>query len=916
MKKRLLSTFMAAVISILSAGAVNVSAATTTTMNVINITQSLDSASELTWLASANVKVSEADNIGGRYNVLKVEGLANSNNNTAGLKLPDGFAFKEGDILTYRLDVYSETSINPDIWLRNHNSTLAPFAQFSHESITTNTWRTVTKTVTYDEMVKISVGGGSTGNFDTAGNYAIYIRPRSSATVYLDNFTVTVSREVGRGNIINIDTPLDSASELTWIASDAVTVSNTNGVGGRDKVLKVEGLANSNNNTAGLRFPDGFTFKEGDILTYSLDVYPNSAINPDIWVRNHNSSLAPFVTLFQESIPANTWTTITKKTTYEEMVQQSLAAGSTGNFSASGNYAIYIRPRSNATVYLDNLKVTVSRLGYEEPAPAPTPTPEAHQHTYGEWKTDGATNHKKTCSLCGDIVRKAHTWNVGVITTEPTYTSTGIKTYTCTGCGQTKTEAVDKLVSPSERTTITVGSVTTCAENGITVPVSISKNAGLMGLTLQIKYDSDVLALTGATKGTALRNLAFTRGAMNENPATFIWDGSSEDTSNGQILLLTFAIVDTTASEYTVEAIVKSACDDKLNTVQTNATAGNITKKSHSYSSWMKNDNDTHKKVCDCGKEITEIHNWNAGTITIPATHTKDGEKTYTCATCGETKTEVIEKDAESHTYESYVADGAKNHKKLCSCGAFAIEAHKWDAGVVITQPTAGTAGVKRYTCTVCKYTKTETSGSRLPTENDTNLTVGNITARSGDEITVTVSISKNVGITGLQLTFGYNTDALTLTKVTKGTALGSMEFTEPGDFNEERLVFVWDGQDADSSNGEILLLNFKVADTAVAGDYQIFVNLEIACDQNFNSVPIYLKNGTVKIANQLPGDINNDKTVDIKDVMLTRRYVAGGYGVTLNESIADVNKDGSVDIKDVMLMRRYVAGGYGVVLK
>ena len=142
------------------------------------------------------------------------------------------------------------------------------------------------------------------------------------------------------------------------------------------------------------------------------------------------------------------------------------------------------------------------------------------------------------------------------------------------------------------------------------------------------------------------------------------------------------------------------------------------------------------------------------------------------------------------------------------------------------------------------------------------------------------------------------------------------MEFTEPGDFNEERLVFVWDGQDADSSNGEILLLNFKVADTAVAGDYQIFVNLEIACDQNFNSVPVYLNNGTVKITNQLPGDINNDKTVDIKDVMLMRRYVAGGYGVTLNESVADVNKDGSVDIKDVMLMRRYVAGGYGVVLK
>ncbi len=722
-------------------------------------------------------------------------------------------------------------------------------------------------------------------------------------------------------NVINITQSLDYAEELTWLASADVKVSEASSIGGRNNVLKVEGLKNHNNNTAGVKIADGFAFQEGDVLTYSLDVYSTTEIKPDMWLRNHDSSLNPYATFYEQQIDADEWVTVTKTFTYNDMNGKIIGSDS---FSKTGNYALYLRPRTDntndtaddpmATVYLDNFTVTVSRIDYE--GTEPTPTPEAHQHTYGDWVADGTVYHKKTCSACGDVTRKAHTWDAGVITTEPTYTSTGIKTYTCAGCRQTKTEVIDKVVLPTQRTTVTVGNVTTCAEEGITVPVSISKNAGLMGLTLQIEYDSDVLALTGATKGTALSNLAFTRGAMNENPATFIWDGSSEDTSNGQILLLTFAIVDTTASEYTVEATVKTACDDKLNTVETNVTAGTITKKSHSYGLWIKNDNDTHKKVCECGKEITEIHSWNGGSVTTPATHTKDGVRTYICTICSETKTEVIEKDTENHTYENFVADGAKNHKKVCVCGAFTTEAHKWDAGVVTTQPTAGSPSIKTYTCTACKYKRSETFGSRLPTENDTNLTVGNITARSGDEIIVPVSISKNVGITGLQLTFGYNIDALTLTKVTKGTALGNMEFTEPGDFNEERLVFMWDGQDADSSNGEILLLNFKVADTAVAGDYQIFVNLEIACDQNFNSVPIYLNNGTVKIANQLPGDVNNDKTVDVKDVMLTRRYVAGGYGVTLIESVADVNKDGSVDVKDVMLMRRAVAGGYGVVLK
>lgn len=63
-------------------------------------------------------------------------------------------------------------------------------------------------------------------------------------------------------------------------------------------------------------------------------------------------------------------------------------------------------------------------------------------------------------------------------------------------------------------------------------------------------------------------------------------------------------------------------------------------------------------------------------------------------------------------------------------------------------------------------------------------------------------------------------------------------------------------------------------------------------------------------------GDANGDKAVDVKDVMLVRRYVAGGYGVVLFEAAVDVNKDSFVDVKDVMLLRRYIAGGYGVELK
>lgn len=38
-----------------------------------------------------------------------------------------------------------------------------------------------------------------------------------------------------------------------------------------------------------------------------------------------------------------------------------------------------------------------------------------------------------------------HTWDAGVVTTEPTYKTTGVRTYTCTGCGETYTEDIPVL---------------------------------------------------------------------------------------------------------------------------------------------------------------------------------------------------------------------------------------------------------------------------------------------------------------------------------------------------------------------------------------------------------------------------------------------------------------------------------------
>ena len=72
----------------------------------------------------------------------------------------------------------------------------------------------------------------------------------------------------------------------------------------------------------------------------------------------------------------------------------------------------------------------------------------------------------------------------------------------------------------------------------------------------------------------------------------------------------------------------------------------------------------------------------------------------------------------------------------------------------------------------------------------------------------------------------------------------------------------------------------------------------------------------TTTVPDSKAGDINGDDAVNLKDVVILRRHIAGGWGVKLDENIADINKDGAVNLKDVVLLRRYIAGGWNVTLK
>ncbi len=113
-------------------------------------------------------------------------------------------------------------------------------------------------------------------------------------------------------------------------------------------------------------------------------------------------------------------------------------------------------------------------------------------------------------------------------------------------------------------------------------------------------------------------------------------------------------------------------------------------------------------------------HVWDEGIVTKEASCTKEGVRTYTCAVCGQTKTEAIA--ATGHTEVIDPAEEAtctkEGHTIFSHCSVCGIiltrpevipaKGHSWGEPVTTKEPTTEEEGISTYTCTVCGETKTE----------------------------------------------------------------------------------------------------------------------------------------------------------------------------------------------------------------
>ena len=337
--------------------------------------------------------------------------------------------------------------------------------------------------------------------------------------------------------------------------------------------------------------------------------------------------------------------------------------------------------------------------------------PVTDEHTWGEWEKVDETNHKHTCSVCGKEETAAHTWDEGEVTTDPTHTEFGVRSYTCTACGATKTEQVDKLPDHTygawEKYDETQHK-RTCACGDVQYA--------------DHTWDDGEITTEPTCKDTGIRTYTCTACGETKTetvPVTdeHTWDSwEKDDATNHKHTCSVCGREETAAHTWDEgEVTTEPTCKDTGVKTYTCTVCGETKTESvpvtdeHTWGSWEKVDETNHKHICSvCGKEEPAAHAWQEGEVTKEPTCKDTGIRVDTCV-CGATK-EVTLSVTDDHTWGSWEKDDETNHKHTCSvCGREETKAHTWDEGEVTTEPTCKDTGIKTYTCTACGETKTET---------------------------------------------------------------------------------------------------------------------------------------------------------------------------------------------------------------
>lgn len=116
---------------------------------------------------------------------------------------------------------------------------------------------------------------------------------------------------------------------------------------------------------------------------------------------------------------------------------------------------------------------------------------------------------------------------------------------------------------------------------------------------------------------------------------------------------------------------------------------------------------------CSCEDGTADhVHEWSGGAILRHSSKTQYGIIEYTCNICGEKLRQTMPKIDHDHDFTDDWKNDRMAHWHTCSVQNCTIidsnEPHKWDSGVIVEEANQTGSGTKKYTCTVCGYSRAE----------------------------------------------------------------------------------------------------------------------------------------------------------------------------------------------------------------
>lgn len=448
--------------------------------------------------------------------------------------------------------------------------------------------------------------------------------------------------------------------------------------------------------------------------------------------------------------------------------------------------------------------------------------------------------------------------------------------------------------------TITVSSATAEQGETVTLNVDVSGNPGFNTFSFGFDYDETRLSLTNVELASGIPGqFTYSKKA--------VWLNSTDISTNGNFLVLTFKVLDNAPEGDAVVAVTYNTGDvANYNEEDVNfqVVAGKVT---------VGDQTPTPPPADDAGEITVGTASAALGeTITIPVSITSNpGINTFSLGfDYDDSALELLDVTVASElggqfTYSKKAVwlnskDTTYTGKILTLTFKVLDSAVAGDSEVAVTYSAGDIANYDEedvdFNIVAGKVTVIDTV-----VDYDTRVTIGKVTGKPGDVVNVTLSLDKATDVKSMSVyDVIYDDEKLTLTS---GEWVAEDAIITDWDLDDNAGVIAY--SENTTLSGELLILTFEIKEDIE--DAEIEVDAEVIIKQVDETgvekaIKVSVVSGCVNVLNVIRGDVNGDGVVDSNDAihLLYHTLLPERYEINQN---GDFDGDSNVDSDDAIYL-------------